>query len=323
MIFIYNKNDDKNLGLFSGDTAAGLCKDTIWIDLFEPTIEEDKLIENFLNISIPTKDEMSEIELSNRLYEEDEAFYMTVSLPIKADTDEPEAQSVTFILTKNALVTLRYSEPKSFKIFSNKLEKQKLKFEQPHNVLLGILETITSRVADILEEAGVKIEALSKKLFHNYAKTDSVKANYQKILENIGSIENLNSKIGESLVSIERMVKFLRKNKDFSSEAISDLKSITADIDALSGFSRNIENKLTFLLDATLGMISIEQNLIIKIMSVAAMVFLPPTLIASIYGMNFDFMPELKLTYGYPIALCLMFVSALYPYVYFKRKKWL
>jgi magnesium transporter len=323
MIYVFNKDSNLNLKLFAGTPEAGLCKETLWVDLFEPTIEEDRLVEQFLKISIPTKEEMAEIELSNRLYEEDDAFYMTVNLPIKVDTNEPESQSVTFILTKETLVTLRYSEPKSFKIFCSKLEKQKLVFSNPENVLLGLLESITGRVADILENLVLNTELLSKKLFKNYSKLESEKVDYQKVLEDIGVSENLTSKLGESLVSIERMAKFLRKNKNFGTESITDLKSITADIDALSGFTRNIENKLTFMLDATLGMISIEQNRIIKIMSVAAMVFFPPTLIASIYGMNFEMMPELSLTYGYPIAICLMLLSGLYPYVYFRRKKWL
>jgi magnesium transporter len=321
MIYIYNK--DQNLQELTLEQASNFtANNCLWVDLINPTPDEDRVIEKLLGISIPTREEMAEIELSNRLYEEDGAYYMTINLPVNTNTDEPESQTVTLILTKNNVITIRYSLPTSFEIFKNKLAKQKVS-DSPAKLLILLMETITGRIADVLEKVSGDIEHVSQKIFREYNSKKNAQVNHEYILGRIGISENLITKIIESLVSIERMTKFLLRNKFLDEATLIELKSIIADIEALGGFCRNMENKLNFMLDATLGMISIEQNKIIKIMSVAAMVFLPPTLIASIYGMNFKFMPELEMKQGYIMALGFMCVSMLLPYLWFKRKKWL
>jgi magnesium transporter len=194
-------------------------------------------------------------------------------------------------------------------------------------ILMGLLEAIVDRLADVLERAGRDIDALSQDIFQS-AETKASKRdrNFQRVLQTIGRKEGLASDIRDSLMTLQRLSGFLgnafvqdKNSKDLRAR----VKVLTRDVMSLTDHVSFLSQKITFLLDATLGMINIEQNGIIKIFSVAAVVFLPPTLVASIYGMNFDIMPELNWTFGYPVALGLMVVSAVLPFWYFKRRGWL
>lgn len=298
----------------------------VWIDLLNPTDAEEDDIEKRLGVNIPTKDEMEEIEISSRLYTENDASFMTAILPSQADGDDPQMAPVSFVLAGNRLITVRYHEPRAFQTFPNRAERASMGCGTGEGVLVALLEAIVDRLADILERAGREIDGISRNVFQHKGAKPSKSRDFQKVLESIGRKGDLISNIRDSLVTLERLVGFLGQGamQRKSDKALRErIKTLSRDVRSLADHDSFLSQKITFLLDATLGMINIEQNAIIKIFSVAAVVFLPPTLIASIYGMNFDYMPELKWLLGYPFALCLMVLSAILPYLFFKRRGWL
>jgi magnesium transporter len=270
---------------------------------------------------------MQEIEISSRLYVENGAFFMTATLPAHADGDRPVMSPVTFVLSQNRLITVRYHEPRAFQTFPMRAEKADIGCTSGETILIALLEAIVDRLADVLERAGSEVIEISHDIFHPAEKKASKRdRGFQIILRRIGRKEDLVSNIQDSLLSLQRLSGFFgqamvpRKNdKDLRAR----VKTLSRDVSSLSDHASFLSQKITFLLDATLGMINIEQNAIIKIVSVAAVVFLPPTLVASVYGMNFDVMPELKWLLGYPFALFLMVISAVLPFWYFKRRGWL
>jgi magnesium transporter len=293
----------------------------VWIDLLDPALHELRDIEQRFGIEVPTREEMQEIELSSRLYEEDGGLFMTVSLLNRAATNEPETTAVTFIMVKKTLITLRYADPVPFKTFARRVNRYPALASSADAVLLGLLEQIVDRLADIMELAMADLEKISNMVF---AKEDeAADQDHHETLRRIGRAGNLASKAKDSLLNLNRMALFLNTQARFKKDAKTRLKTLSRDILSITEHANFVANKVTFLLDATLGMINLEQNNIIKIFSVAAAAFLPPTLIASIYGMNFEFMPELHWEFGYPIAIALMILSAVLPLWYFKRKGWL
>lgn len=320
MVIVYGQNED---GIFSSEITnanLALLSEALWIDLISPTRREEKIIEEYIELDIPTKKEMHEIEPSSRLYFEDDALFLTATMVANSDTPEPIADAVTFILTDKLLITIRYIEPYSFKLFINKLLRPHKNNHTAQSLLIGLLESTTDRLADILENVSHKFEELQQVIFRG---TDRI--NYINLLQNIGTNGELGSKVRESLLSFIRLVSFLEQSSSpaLSADFYSRLKTVNKDIKALGDYAGFISTKVDFLLDATLGMVNIEQSNIIKIFSVAAVIFLPPTLVASIYGMNFKLMPELNWHWGYPLALLLMVLSGLFPYIYFKKRKWL
>lgn len=317
----------RNKKLKKEDVSGVLPADVVWVDLLDPTREDEVLVEKTLKLGVPTREEMQEIEISSRLYKEEDALFMTAILLWRTDTEAPEASPVTFILTGHCLITVRYSDPKSFHIFATKAQKSS-EHLSGESLLVGLLETLVDRLADILEHVSADVNAISEDVFSRQQKSSPrERGDFKAIMLSIGQREELNSKARESLVSFGRLLSFLGNAFDSSKTVSRDLKgrvkTLVYDIHSLTDHASFLSNKINFLLDATLGMINIEQNAIIKIVSVAAVVFLPPTLVASIYGMNFAFMPELKWLLGYPLALILMILSAIVPFWYFKRRGWL
>lgn len=309
--------------LADGGDAVGLA---VWIDLVSPTSAEEADLEKKLDVEIPTREEMEEIEISSRLYTDESAAFMTAILPANADGDEVEMQPVTFVLTPTRLITVRYHEPQAFRTFPVRAEKTAMGCDTAEGVLIALLEAVVDRLADILERAGRDIDGISRGIFRKKGGKPTKSADLQNTTEAIGRKGDLTSNIRDSLVTLERLAGFLVQaalHGKSSKEARERIKTLSRDVRSLSDHAGFMSQKITFLLDATLGMISIEQNAIIKIFSVAAVVFLPPTLIASIYGMNFTHMPELEWLVGYPFAIGLMVMSAILPYVFFKRKGWL
>jgi magnesium transporter len=295
----------------------------VWIDLVAPTQAEDKLVERALGIAVPTREEMQEIEITSRLYFEHGARYMTATLMCQSDTDAPKTTAVTFILAGHRLITVRYEEPRPFTIVNNKLSRICPPTATGETVMLDILDAVIDRAADILERIAADVDQVSRDIFE--PDTGDGKP-YNEILINIGRKGDLTSKVRESLVSIGRILVYVSNEVDgmkWPKEQRATLKGMQRDIQSLSDHATYLSNKIQFLLDAMLGVVSLQQNNIIKIFSVAAVVFMPPTLIASIYGMNFRHMPELDWGFGYPFAIVLMILAAILPYVFFKWRKWL
>jgi magnesium transporter len=300
--------------------------DVTWIDLFEPTPEEEKILEAELKLDLPTREELKDIEPSSRLYNENGAAYMTASIVWKADVNEPEITPIAFILTSSRLITIRYAEPRPFTAFVAYAAKNPEICSSPTMILAGLLEAISDRLAEILERTGSDIELMLKRVFARKKRRDKPMANrnLESILSEIAGHQNMTSVSRDSLISLARMVGFLSAVQHAQTPEFSDrIKSIAKDIQFLTDHVGLLSSNITFMLEASLGLVNIEQNQIIKIFSVAAVVFLPPTLVASIYGMNFAAMPELHWHLGYPLALALMVISAVLPYLWFKKKGWL
>ena len=299
---------------------------TVWVDLLEPTIAEEKSIEAQLGIEIPTREEMKEIEASNRLYEENGALYMTITVAAKLDTDHPVSSAVTFILNGGKLVTNRYLDTRPFKQFVSYAHTHPAACHNGVAVLAGIVEAITERIADILERVGTDLDALSASIFARNGSETPTSRDLRSMIERIGFTGDLNSKARESLVSLGRLLVFLQQANvpDLTADQRNRFRSVSRDVVSMSDHASFLGSKISFLLEATLGLISVEQNNIIKIFSVAAVLFLPPTLIASIYGMNFRLLPQLPGEYGnFFFSIGLMIASMGLTYAVFKRKGWL
>ena len=303
----------------------GSFASVVWLDLVSPTAEEEAAVEQRLGVGIPTREEMQEIEISSRLYVEDDGIFMTATLPARTDSDDLQMGPVAFVLANGKLITVRYHEPRAFKTFPQRAEKAALGCTTGEVVLVNLLEATSDRIADILERAEQEVDALSRNIFTAEPES-SVRPDLRNVLQGVGRKGDLCSHVRDSLLSLQRLAGFLGHvltQRDVDKELRGRVKTLARDAESLGDHASFLAQKITFLLDATLGMIAIEQNNIIKIFSIAAGVFLPPTLIASIYGMNFRVMPELSWAYGYPLAAVLMLVSALLPLWYFRRRGWL
>lgn len=315
------------------ETGKGeaLPADALWFDVVQPTGEERSKVEAACGLTLPTPEEVREIEPSDRLYAEGTARFMTATILVHADAPLPERASITFILTGRALITLRYVEPRPVTTFAQKLLRGQESCSCPEEALVGLLEAFIDRIADILEKTAIDLDQVSQTIFAEDAprqRRHGTRRDLRAVIRALGRNDDLVSTIRESLLSLTRLISFLTATLNAAGdrplkEVKTRLESTRNDIVSLNEHAAFESHTINFLLDATLGMINIDQNAIIKIFSVVAVVFLPPTLVASIYGMNFDVMPELHWLAGYPWALGLMVISAIIPLIYFRRKGWL
>jgi magnesium transporter len=306
------------------EPGAPLPADAVWIDFREPTPEEEQLVETALGIDVPTREEMREIEASNRFYEENGGLYMTATLVTKLDTDLPERTQVTFILTGSKLVTNRYTDPLPFRRFIAYAARHAAVATSGAMVLAGLLEAIVNRIADVLEKVGGDVDTISSKIFFRSYDT-SAPLDFHHVLERIGQSGDLISKASESLVSLTRLLGFVQQsgNSQVTQESRTRYRTLSRDVLAMTDHSNFLGNKVQFLLDATLGMVSIDQNNVVKIFSVVTVFLLPPSVIAGFYGMNFEHIPWLHETWGPWAGIAMMVVSAVTPYLYFRWRRWL
>ena len=300
-------------------------QDALWVDLFNPTKEEELLLEQALGLQIPTRAEMREVESSSALYRENSATFVTVRAVLRDPEQQPRLASITLVRTEKVLVTVRYAQPKSFSEFMARVAKPAARINTSLSALLCFLETLVDRDADILEEIGDALDPVSREIFsQNAGAMKSIAAaDLGRVLKQIGQSGDLASRVRESLHSVARSVPFLRAELSDDHALHVRLKTLGTDVQSLLEHDNFLQTQIQFLLDSNLGLISIQQNAIMKTLSIAAVVFLPPTLIGSIYGMNFEGMPELHWRHGYPYALALMALSAVCPLLYFRIKRWL
>jgi magnesium transporter len=305
--------------------VPSIPEEAVWLDLLEPTVEEEKLVEASLRIDVPTREEMKEIETSNRLYEDNGALYMTSTVAAQLDTDRPISTAVTFILSGNRLVTNRYLDTKPFQQFIAYAGKHPAACQNAVALLAGLMEAFTERIADVLERVGADLDNVSSNIFARHGNGTPTSRDLRAMIERIGFNGELNSKARESLVSLGRLLMFVQQSMSgISVEQRDRFHSISRDVISLSDHATFLGSKVSFLLEATLGLINVEQNNIIKIFSVAAVLFLPPTLIASIYGMNYHLLPDLPGKYSnFFFSIGLMVASMGVTYALFKRKGWL
>jgi magnesium transporter len=325
MLTVYDAADG---ALVPREGAREIDGAAVWIDLLNPTKEEDQLVERALGAAVPTREEMAEIEASSRLYQEGGAHYMTAVVPFQPDapTEPLVTTPITFILAGDRLITVRYAEPRAIKMFLARVQKGDAPCMNGVAVLTGLLEAIIDREADRVERIQAEVDQLSQSIFGVKGGQRTRALRFDAKIKAIGREGELTSRSRESLLTLGRLLTYLghvmtERGADKSLRA--RLKTANRDVQSLADHIGYLSTKITFLLDATLGMINNEQNTIIKIFSVLAVTLMPPTLVGTIYGMNFKYMPELGWPLGYPMALGLMVVSAVIPWVYFKRKGWL
>ena len=304
--------------------------DAVWIDLFNPTQEEEKHVETALGFGVPTADEMAEIETSSRLYVDNGAIVMTATLATGLITETPETVPVSFVLGARHLVTVRYAEIRSFDRFVAQLERAPAQCGSAPMALIGLIDAIVDRLADGLEHVGREVDQISRAAFRRAeagarGRQQQRRSNLalQALLTRLGAAQDGLSKARESVVSLTRALSFLQFAAPKDAGLSAQIKTQVRDLASLADQASFIGSNLTFLLDATLGLISIEQTAVQKIFSVASIVFLPPTLVAGVYGMNFAHMPELQWVAGYPMALGIMLAAAVLPYAIFRWRGWL
>ena len=314
--------------LIKRENAHAINGGTVWIDLLNPGKAEDLLVEQALGVAVPTREEMSEIEASSRLYQEGGAHYMTAIVLHQSEVsnEPPSATPITFILAGNRLVTVRYAEPRAFQIFLNRAQKKDAACMTGAAVLAGLLEAIIDREADRVERIQGEVDKLSQSIFASKGGERTRSLRFDVSIRAIGREGELTSRSRECLLTLDRLLTYLghvmgERGDDKTLKA--RVKTASRDVQSLADHIGYMSAKITFLLDATLGMINNEQNTIIKIFSILAVALMPPTLVGTIYGMNFKNMPELSWAYGYPMAITIMVISAVIPWLYFKRKGWL
>lgn len=306
--------------LTSGDSSPVRLPDgALWLDLYRPLPRQIEAV-RALGIDVPTLEEMEEIEISNRLYHEGDIDYMTVVLPGQSHEENPMAGPITFILTRDRLVTVRHHAPRPFDTYPRRAERSNAGCSSPERIFLGLVEEIVARLADLLEGAGRVLDGASRQIFGGQNRRDTEVL--QSVLEQVGQQGELLNRVRLAVMTMERMLSFFTAGprtenlKALVKAEQRDLQSLTVHADFLS-------SRISLTVDATLGLISLAQNATVSIFSVVAVLFLPPTLVASGYGMNFPWMPGIDTPWGFPIALALMVVSAVGTWAIFKWKDWL
>jgi magnesium transporter len=299
-----------------------------WIDLLSPTRGEERLAEAALGQNIPTREEMAEIEPSSRLYQRDGSLFMTASVVHGITSGNPDNDPISFILNDRLLVTVRYIDPKPFIAFSEHLHAEPEVANNALEILHRLLDTIVDRLADELEETARQIESVSAQIFERQSSSGRARrkaaTRLETLLLSLGTVQRLLSELRESAVSMGRLLGFLGASSLASGhEDQRHIESLQGDVKGLLAHADFLADNLAFLLNASLGLINLEQNFVMKIFSVFAVVLMPPTLIAGIYGMNFTHMPELEWLLGYPFALGLILISAVLPYWFARRRGWL
>ncbi len=306
--------------------AEPIPEEAIWLDLMEPTVDEERLVEARLGVDVPTREEMSEIESSNRLYEEDGALYLTATIVTKLDTELPVNAQVTFILQGSRIVTNRYTDPLPFRRYIAYADNHPAACNSAAAILTGLIESIVNRIADVIERVGSDMDAVSADVFGTQRPRArrGGQRDFGKILERVGQGGELISKARESLVSLSRLLAFVQQSSvPLPQDVRTRLRTLSKDVVAMSDHASFLGTNLNFLLDATLGMVNIEQNNILKIFSVVTVFLLPPSVIAGIYGMNFQHIPFLDSYWGFYTAIAVMVASAVIPWAVFKRRGWL
>ena len=312
MIRIYTQTENgisRTVGLDEQENRRG---DVFWIDLLTPDAEELRYAESLCSIEMPTKDEMREIEATSRLYCEDGGRFMTTTVLSRVETDEPIISEITFILKSKLLITIRHTDSYSFRVFSHQL----LRMSQTNRdlVFIGLLETLVDRQADVLERFGTDLDTLSKKVFgtHHTRRKQKVE-------------DPDTDDLRDALVNLLRLITYAGNEESCVSDdnLYMPLRSVSRDVNSLSEYAAFLSNKINFMLDAVLGLINIEQNDIFKVFTIMSVVFLPPTLIASMFGMNFKFIPFLNTDWGVWVSVVLMVLSAALPLIIFKIKRYI
>jgi magnesium transporter len=293
-----------------------LSQDAVWIDLVEPTPEERAQVMQCYGVRLPAAEDMDEIEATARFFMDDDGLHIH-SFFLHDFEDTPANITVAFVLKDGRLFTLHEEDLATIRLFRLRARSRTSTLANAMSILLAMFATKVDRLADILESVYTSLESASVKVLRQHEK------DLQALLTDMAQYEDISGKARLSLLDTQRALSFVLRNMKLHEEQVEQARDVLRDVDSLLPHTAFLFDKVNFLMGAIQGFINIEQNRIIKIFSVAAVVFLPPTLVASIYGMNFHFMPELSWRFGYPLAIMLVILSGFSPYWYFKRRGWL
>jgi magnesium transporter len=330
MLTLYSR-DGTTVPAPAHGAAANLPGEVVWIDLVMPDKSEVELVEYMTGIDMPSFEALSEIESSSRLRAENGVLYLSAPLVHHADSDTPKSAPVGFVLCADRLITIRFEALIPFTTFEQNFGRAGAAHASAVEIFAGLVEAIVDRAADVLETIAAELDDLSHRLFRSQPAQNRGKhhparneADLRNSLRRVGHSGDLVSKIRDGLLALARIVPYVVSNGAswIHPEVKPRLETLRQDIASLNDYDAHLVNKVQLMLDATLGLINIEQNNIIKVLTVVSVVGVPPTLVASMYGMNFKHMPELEWLWGYPYGLTLIALSAVLPLLWFRRRGW-
>jgi magnesium transporter len=289
---------------------------TGWVDAQDTSDEERDRLEALLHTELPESDDVEEIESSARYFTDASGIHVH-SLFLTQSEGRMDTTTVAFILQPERLITVRECELADFRLLRMRARRGQVEVRTPRHLLLTIFEQKVENLADAIEDIHHELENVSHRVLEE---TDT---DLESAIDDLAAMEDGNGKIRLCLMDTQRSISFLQRQLRDTQAGQEIIPDVIRDIDTLMSHTTFLFDKINFLMGTTQGFINIEQNKIIKIFSIASVVFLPPTLVASMYGMNFDIMPELRWEFGYPLAISLMILAGIAPYLYFKRKGWL
>ncbi|PIJ50786.1 magnesium and cobalt transport protein CorA [Erwinia sp. OLTSP20] len=312
------KLDNSRLTRLELDEQPGDLQLSVWVDLIEPQDDERDLVQNQLGQSLATRIELEDIEASARFFEDEDGLHIHSFFFYEDAEDHAGNSTVAFTVREGRLYTLRERELPAFRLYRMRARAQAMIDGNAFELLLDLFETKIEQLADEIESIYTALEKLSRVLMEGHQGDE-----FDEALARLAGLEDIGWKVRLCLMDTQRALNFLIRKARLPTNQLEQAREVLRDIESLLPHNESLFQKVNFLMQAAMGFISIEQNRIIKIFSVVSVVFLPPTLVASSYGMNFDFMPELHWSFGYPGAISLMILAGLAPYLYFKRRNWL
>ena len=309
-----------NARLISVDeTATDQLNDAIWIDLIDPSDDERSVLQRGLDQTLAEEHELEDLEASARFFEDEDGLHLHSFFYCLDDDDYADIATVAFTIRDGRLFTLRERDLPAFRLYRMRSRREKLIDSNAYELLLDVFETKIEQLADVIETIYADLETLSRVILNGKQESE----NFDDALSDLTELEDASSKVRLCLMDTQRALSFLLRKTRLPNNQLEQARDIMRDIESLQPHNESLFQKVNFLMQAAMGYINIEQNRIMKFFSIVSVMFLPATLVASTYGMNFEFMPELHFKYGYPMAIGLMLCAAATPYIYFKRKGWL
>jgi magnesium transporter len=319
--------DGQDLNLLA-DTSVEALSRSLWIDLLDATPDEIDRVQKATGFAVPTEAAVSEIETSSRLASRDGALYLSMPL-VKLSDDGPRSVSAGFILTQERLVTIRFAANRIFETYASQLPRGSNAHDTGAHVFVGLMEAIVDRQADALEQVSADLDTISHSIFAMGADQEGGRkaedATLRHTLGRLGHLGDLISHVRETQVGAARIVPYVAAmSEEWLPKGLKPrLATLRRDIASVSDFDTHLNDKLQFLLDATLGFINIAQNNVMKVMTIASVVGIPPVLIVGVYGMNFKNIPELDWVYGYAWGWGLIILTTIIPLAVFRWRKWI
>ncbi|EPZ98602.1 magnesium/cobalt transporter CorA [Glaesserella parasuis] len=321
MIRAFSLNNDRLVSV--DENIQNQFNEAIWIDLIDPTDEERGVLETRLDQTLAEEHELEDLEASARFFEDEDGLHLHSFFYCLDDDDYADIATVGFTIRDGRLFTLRERDLPAFRLYRMRSRRTKLIDGNAYELLLDLFETKIEQLADVIENIYADLEKLSRVVLSTHEGENKGEHNFDDALAELTELEDASSKVRLCLMDTQRALSFLLRKTRLPNNQLEQARDIMRDIESLQPHNESLFQKVNFLMQAAMGFINIEQNRIMKFFSVVSVMFLPATLVASTYGMNFEFMPELGFKYGYPMAIGLMICAAATPYLYFKRKGWL